>query len=78
MYFTILLTIHILSTSDNKTHKWIFVGLAVLSTLRHLHMSQQNLGSVALLYLNQCPLNSILSKCLSLFVQFNQSLQNVN
>ena len=34
--------------------------------------------SVALLYLSQCPFNPILSKCLSLFVQFNQSLQNVN
>ena len=33
---------------------------------------------MALLYLNQCPLDSILSKCLSLFVQCNQSLQNVN
>ena len=33
---------------------------------------------VALLYLNQCPLDSILSKCLSLSVQCNQSLQNVN
>ena len=33
---------------------------------------------VALLYLNQCPLDSIISKCLSLFVQCNQSLQNVN
>ena len=50
IYLTILLTIlHtilIFSTSDNKTHKWIFVGFAVLSTLRHLHMSQQNLGSL--------------------------------
>ena len=60
-------------TSDNKTHKWIFVGLAVLS-----HVPTKFGFSVALLYLNQCPLNSILSKCLSLFVQFNQSLQNVN
>ena len=33
---------------------------------------------VALIYLNQCPLDSIISKCLSLFVQCNQSLQNVN
>ena len=33
---------------------------------------------MALLYLNQCPLDSIISKCLSLFVQCNQSLQNVN
>ena len=54
IYFTILLmilltilhTILIFSTSDNKTHEWIFIGLAVLSTLRHLHMSQQNLGSL--------------------------------
>ena len=68
------------STSDNETHKWTFAGLDVLSTLRHLttHVPTNFRFFVALLYLNQCPLNSVLSKCLSLFVQSKKLLQNIN
>ena len=82
MYFMILLTIPltilhtilIFSTSDNKTHKWIFVGLAVLSnTETSTHVPTKLRFSVALLYLNQCPLNSILSSaCHFLYNLINQ------
>ena len=49
-----------------------------INTETSTHVPTKFRFSVALLYLNQCPLNSILSQFLSLFVQFNQSLQNVN
>ena len=49
-----------------------------INTETSTHVQTKFRFSVAPLYLNQCPLNSILSMCLSLFVQFNQSLQNVN
>ena len=49
-----------------------------INTETSTHVLTKFRFSVALLYLNQCALNSILSKCLSLFVQCNQSLQNVN